>query len=207
MSVRIKNVMFDLGVVLVHLDYAPAVQQALPWCDPGRVNHSGHFFSLLGRTPLVDAYERGEMTDRQFFQHFVDHTGFRGTFEEFVTIWRGIFRENTPMVDFGRELARTYPVYFMTNASDLHVPWIFGHMPRLNFHRDVAASWELRAGKPDPVFYERALARFGVTAQESLFIDDRPENVDSARALGFTGILYETADQAIRDTRSVLAAP
>ena len=206
MPLRIKNVMFDLGVVLVHLDYGPAIRRCLPLCDPDRIGHSEQFLSLLGRTPLVDAYERGEMSAREFFQHFVEQTGFRGDFDTFADIWRDIFQENTPMVDLGQELARTYPVYFMSNASDLHVPWVFDRFPRLRFHKDCAVSWELRAGKPDPTFYERALARFGVAAQESLFIDDRPENVESALQMGFQAILYQSADQAIRDARSLLAA-
>lgn len=204
MSSSIKNIMFDLGVVLVHLEYEPAVQRSLALCDPDKVRQSQSFLSLGGRTPLVDAYERGEMTDREFFGHYVEQTGFRGDFDEFAVIWRSIFRENTPVVDFGNQLARCYPVYFMSNASDLHVPWVFERFPRLKFFKDCAVSWEIQAGKPDPVFYERALARFGVKAEESLFIDDRPENVESARRLGFTCVLYETPEQAIRDARNLL---
>ena len=204
MSNPIKHVMFDLGVVLVHLDYAPALQQCLPLCDPEKMAHSGSFLSLLGRTPLVDAYERGEMTDREFFGHFVQRTGFRGSFEAFAAIWRSIFRPNAPMIAFGRKVAQTYPVYFMTNASDLHVPWIFDHLPELRFFKDCAASWDVRAGKPDPVYYERALARFGVRAADSLFIDDRPENVETATRLGFTCVLYQDPDQAIRESLKLI---
>ncbi len=196
--------MFDLGVVLVHLDYTPAVARCVPLCDPAKIAHSHSFLGLLGRTPIVDAYERGEMSARAFFDHFVEHTGFHGSFDEFADIWRSIFRENTPMIDFGRELARRYPVYFMTNASDLHVPWVFEHLPRLNFHRDVACSCYVHATKPDPLFYQRALAQFGVRAEESLFIDDRPENVEGAARLGFRAILYESPDQAIRLAQNLL---
>lgn len=200
----IKNVMFDLGVVLVHLEYGPAVEQSLPLCDPDKIHHSQSFLSLGGRTPLVDAYERGEMTNREFFGHFVERTGFRENFETFAKIWRSIFRENTPMIEFGRRLSATHPVYFMSNASDLHVPWVFERFPNLRFFKDCAVSWELRAGKPDPVFYERALARFGVNARESLFIDDRPENIQSARKMGFFCVLYESPGQAIRETLKLL---
>ncbi len=204
MTSSIKNVMFDLGVVLVHLEYEPAIQRCLPLCDPAKTPNSQSFLSLGGRTPLVDAYERGEMTDREFFDHFVEQTGFRGSFEEFTAIWRSIFRENTPMLDLGHQLARSYPIYFMSNASDLHVPWVFDHFPSLRFFTDYAVSWDVRAGKPDPAFYERALARFGVKAEESLFIDDRPENVESAERLGFRCILYQDAPQAIGETLKML---
>lgn len=201
---KIRNVMFDLGVVLLHLDYEPALRQCIPLCDPARVAHGGSFLSLLGRTPIVDAYERGELTDRAFFAEFVRHTGFRGSFGQFAGIWRSIFRENTPMLDLGRRIAGAYPVYFMTNASDLHVPWVFEHFPNLRFFKDYACSCYLRASKPDRLFYERALLKFGVEAADSLFIDDRPENVESARAMGFSCVLYGSPEQAIGETLNFL---
>lgn len=204
MSEPVRQVMFDLGVVLLHLEYEGAREACLAECDPARTAASGDFLRLLGRTPVVDAYERGEMSARAFYEHFVAQTGFRGSLERFTGIWRGIFRENEPMIDLGRRLAERYPVYFMTNASDLHVPWVFDRYPRLRFFRDYAASCYVRAAKPDPVFYERALARFGVEAAASVFIDDRPENVETARAMGFRCVLYENPDQAIGETLKIL---
>lgn len=200
----IHNVMFDLGMVLLHLEYGPALERCLPLCDPAKVHRGESFLKLLGRTPIVDAYERGEMSAREFFDRFVEHTGFRGDLDTFAAIWRGIFRENTPMIDFAHEVAARMPVYVMTNASDLHVPWVFERYPRLRFFRDYASSWEMRAGKPDAVYYERALARFGARAGESLLIDDRPENVEGARRLGMAAVLYENPEDAIRQTRALI---
>ena len=113
MSHSIQRVMFDLGVVLVHLDYGPAIQRALPLCDPLKVAHSNSFLSLLGRTPIVDAYERGEMTDQDFFAAFVQHTGFRGSFATFAEIWRSIFRENTAKSVREIGLISRHPISFL----------------------------------------------------------------------------------------------
>ena len=204
MNQPIQQVMFDLGVVLLHLEYEPARAACLARCDPARVAGTGDFLRLLGRSPVVDAYERGELSARAFYEHFVAHTGFSGSLDDFTDIWRGIFRENTPMLDLGHRVAAHYPVYFMTNASDLHVPWVFDRYPRLRFFRDVACSCYLGAAKPHEDFYARALKQFGVAAETSLFIDDRPENVEAARRMGFHCVLYESPDQAIGDTLKFL---
>lgn len=196
--------MFDLGVVLLHLEYEAARDACMDRCDPKRLAASGDFLRLLGRTPVVDAYERGELTARQFFDHFVEQTGFQGSLDEFAGIWRSIFRENEPMIDLGHRLAAQYPIYFMTNASDLHVPWVFGRFPRLRFFRDFACSCYIGAAKPQALFYERALARFKVPAETSLFIDDRPENIETAKQLGFQCVLYINPDQAIGETLKLL---
>lgn len=203
----VQNVMFDLGVVLLHLEYGDAQRACMAKCDPARLEAGGKFLRLLGRTPIVDAYERGDISARQFFTHFVEATGFSGSLDEFAAMWRSIFRENTPMLEFAHRVASRYPTFIMTNASDLHVPWVFDQLPSLNFFRDYAASCYVGAAKPEALYYERALQQFGVQAKTSLFIDDRPENVEAAESLGFRCVLYENPEQAIRESLKILDFP
>jgi FMN phosphatase YigB (HAD superfamily) len=200
----IENIFFDLGVVLLHLIYEPAVKELIAHCDPERHHTSTSFFSLLGRSHLVDAYERGDLAAPEYFREFTKATGFRGDFNEFAKIWRSIFAENGPMIDFARELARRHPVYILTNASDLHVPWVFERYPRLDFFKDYACSCYLRATKPSREFYERALEKFGTPAKSCLFIDDRPENIEGAEACGIRSILYTTPQETIRKVTEIL---
>ena len=47
--------------------------------------------------------------------------------------------------------------------------------------------------KPDPAIYRILIERFGVDPSTSVFIDDREENVEAARALGFDAILFTDA--------------
>jgi len=49
--------------------------------------------------------------------------------------------------------------------------------------------------KPDPRIFELALQRFGIKAEETVFIDDNPKNVAGANALGIRGILFEGKDK------------
>lgn len=52
-----------------------------------------------------------------------------------------------------------------------------------------------RLGKPDPAVYAAALDRLGFAPAETVFIDDRQDNVDGARAAGLVGLLYESPAQ------------
>ena len=56
-----------------------------------------------------------------------------------------------------------------------------------------------RVMKPDPRIFQLALQRFGIKAEETVFIDDNPNNVAAANALGITGILFEGKEQLERD--------
>lgn len=47
--------------------------------------------------------------------------------------------------------------------------------------------------KPDRRIYEIAAELAGAAPERCLFVDDRNENVEAARTLGMTGVLYRTA--------------
>ena len=49
--------------------------------------------------------------------------------------------------------------------------------------------------KPDPAIFELLCERYGVTADETTFIDDSATNVDSARRFGLHGIVFRDAAQ------------
>ena len=61
MNERVEHILFDLGVVLVHLDYEPALEKLVSHCDPDRVRSGVAVFSLLQRDPIIAEYERGRV--------------------------------------------------------------------------------------------------------------------------------------------------
>jgi len=49
--------------------------------------------------------------------------------------------------------------------------------------------------KPDPAIYRLTLDQLGTSAEETLFIDDRPVNVEAAVALGMPAIEFSTVER------------
>lgn len=200
----IRNILFDIGVVLLHLDYGPAMARMLPRCDPARRLHAQKFLSLVERDPMIAEYERGKVDAHDFFRHFAGLTGFRGTYEEFAEIWFDILSENRPMIEFARELSRSYACYLVTNAGPIHIPRLYRTFQALDFYRDEAASCDLGEVKPDRAFYEKALVKFGIAADTCLLLDDRPENVEGARACGIRAVRYTNPAETIAAVRAEL---
>jgi len=62
-------------------------------------------------------------------------------------------------------------------------------------------------GKPDPRYFKLALERFGLAPQETLFTDDKPDNVAAAAALGLRATVFTDAATLRADlvARGVLA--
>ena len=53
-------------------------------------------------------------------------------------------------------------------------------------------SWKEHFGKPDEKFFGILLERYGLKAEECLFLDDRADNTQAAEALGFHTITLDS---------------
>ncbi len=61
--------------------------------------------------------------------------------------------------------------------------------------------------KPDPAIFELLLGRFGLDAQAALFVDDNPQNLAAAAALGMTTVLFESSEGLRRSLRRLDLLP
>ena len=64
-------------------------------------------------------------------------------------------------------------------------------------------SFQDRVIKPDEKIYRLLLSRYQLKAQECVFLDDTPANVEAAVRLGFAGIVFRTREQAQEELRAL----
>ena len=65
-------------------------------------------------------------------------------------------------------------------------------------------SYEVQIVKPEPGIYEALLTKYGLKAEECLFLDDRADNIEAAKQLGFHGIVVESYSQAVTELDKIL---
>jgi putative hydrolase of the HAD superfamily len=68
-------------------------------------------------------------------------------------------------------------------------------------------SCDLRVTKPSPEIYQHCLAQLGIAPSETLFLDDRPENIQAAEALGIHGIVFATPQQTAAEIHRRFSIP
>jgi putative hydrolase of the HAD superfamily len=68
----------------------------------------------------------------------------------------------------------------------------------------VIESRKVGVRKPEPRFYELALAQLGIDAREAVYLDDLGINLKPARAMGMTTIKVDSAPQALEELEAVL---
>ena len=67
--------------------------------------------------------------------------------------------------------------------------------PWLESFSEKFFSCRIKATKPDAAAYTAILGELGVGAEDAVFVDDRPANVEGARAVGMRAFLFEGAEQ------------
>jgi putative hydrolase of the HAD superfamily len=123
--------------------------------------------------------------------------------DEFLT-WQGL-AANPDVLSIVDEIkAQGLKVALLTNMVEptyrgVESAGYFGHFDQ------VIASCKVGYAKPDKEMYELALKEFQVRATESVFIDDKPQNLEPAQQLGFTTLLAKNPEQIIRDMHNLIA--
>lgn len=179
----IKAVVFDIGNVLLPFDFTVALR---------RLQQKSHVDSLMETMePVKFAYESGAIDRAEFLAQMRTVLDYDGTEEEFVAAWQDIFTENTAMTEIVRALHAHYPLYLLSNTSDLHMDYVFKMYPVFGLFKDAVYSYRVKCFKPDRKIYELALQQFGIEAGNTLFIDDLLPNIVTARELGLCAIHYD----------------
>lgn len=93
---------------------------------------------------------------------------------------------------------RGYRVYLLSNygKTSFEAARDMGRLSFLPLVDGSVISYEVKIVKPEPGIYEALLEKYHLKAEESVFLDDKPENVDAARAFGIHGIIVEHQEQA-----------
>ena len=113
------------------------------------------------------------------------------------TRWTDMLGDAIPgTVEVFAELrGRGLKVCALTNWSAETFPIARERFPFLGWFEHIVVSGEVRLAKPDPAIFKLALEVCALTPAGTLFIDDSPMNVETARGLGLDAILFRNAVQ------------
>ena len=172
--------LFDIGNVLLRFDFHLALRSLAAQSD------ASDPVEVLSRIELVKfALEDGQIDRAGFVRGVFDVLRYRGTEAEFIAAWEDIFAPNEPMLALVEQLHGRFPLYLLSNTSDIHVDYIFRRYPVFQRFSGAVYSYKVKASKPDPTIYRIACAQLGIEPATTFFIDDLLPNIETARALGF----------------------
>lgn len=181
----IRAFLFDIGNVLLRFDFAHALTRLQAHCAP--IDEA----RLAVLEPIKREYESGRIDRGEFQRQMRVALSYTGSDAEFLAAWREIFTENEPMTAVVRQLHGRYPLYLLSNTSDLHLEYVRESYPVFGWFEGGVYSHLARAFKPEREIYETVIRELPIEPASTLFIDDLPQNIAAARELGFQAWQYD----------------
>ena len=184
---KIRNIAFDLGGVVVALNYEQAV---------GRFEDIG----LKDARQRLDAFEQkgifgdlesGRISAEDFRRELGLLVGRSLTMDECSTAWQG-YIDHVPKRNLEALLslrARGFKVCLLSNTNPFIMQWAEkdfdgeGH-PISHFFDALYLSYRCKVMKPRREIFEMMLCGQASLPEETLFVDDGPRNIEMAAAMG-----------------------
>ena len=203
----IKNIVFDLGGVVITLSQEQAIErfEALGLKDARQrldaYTQSGIFGDLEG----------GKIDAETFRSELSKLVGREVTYDECCYAWQGYCKDIPQrnldcLLRLRKEgirvilLSNTNP--FMTALT--HSPRFDGKGHSLEYYVDACyLSFQQKVMKPDPLIFSKMLMGEHILPEETLFVDDGPRNVAAASQMGMFTLCPENGSDW---TKEVLAA-
>ncbi len=189
----IRNIIFDIGNVLTDFRWREFLR------DKGFDDAMADRIAKASvESPVWNELDRGEWDMERLMAEFVKldpeiEAELHAAYDNVA----GIVVKRDYAIPWIKELkAEGYGVYYLSNFSEKAYEDCGEALDFIPYTDGGILSYQDKVIKPDEEIYRLMLSRFGLKAEECVFLDDTPRNVEAARKLGFYGICFHTREQA-----------
>jgi|TARA_B110000305_G_scaffold146471_1_gene162694 2-haloacid dehalogenase len=193
-NLNIKNVIFDLGGVLI--DWNPdKVYKDVFNNDSEKMIH---FYTKICTQDWNENQDAGYPMAKATEERVALFPEYEKEIRMFYGRWDDMLGDQIQgTVDILKELSDdpNYKVVALTNWSHETFPKAIAKFSFLQWFEGILVSGEEKTRKPFPEIYELTLSKFNLKAGESLFIDDNLRNIEAARKFGIHSIHFQSPEQ------------
>lgn len=192
-----KNLIFDIGDVIIDIDYNATVAefQKLAVVDFSTI------VSYSKQNPIFDLFETGKITARQFRNELKQFLKPDTTDEEITRAWNAILIDYPAYkINLLKDLKQRYNTFALSNINETHINTInaevnarFGLPTFGSLFNHAYYSNEVGYRKPEKEIYELVLNKENLVPEQTFFVDDKAENVETAKQLGIQA--YQLTDR------------
>ena len=200
----LRLVLFDMDDVLCAYDWPARIAELARLSGKSEAE----VIALIWHSGFEDLADTGQITSQAYVDGFAQRLGIPFSRADWLANRRACLTPWPEMLDLARSISAHATIAILTNNNHLIIEDIDALFPELKptFGERILSSAELGLQKPEPAAYLAALRRLGFEPQDTLFTDDRPENVAGAIAAGLHGHVH-AGPQALRSRLSELGLP
>lgn len=188
----IKNLVFDLGGVIINIDMQLTYNAFARLC--GKDIEST--LQIFRDKAIFEKYELGNLTEVEFRNYVREHLGEHLTDEVIEDAWNELLLDLPAVrIDFIKKLKGKYRLFLLSNTNDLHIRKVdeilcevCGHRSLHELFDKVYFSYEIGLNKPGVGIYNYVAEDQGLKPAETLLIDDTEPNIAGAREAGWQAL-------------------
>ncbi|WMJ75114.1 HAD family phosphatase [Cytophagaceae bacterium ABcell3] len=201
---KIKNIIFDLGGVIINIDFDVTFQAIADMCQCSAQEVIVKFEALN----IIPAYETGQISDAEF-RNLVRKEFYENlTDQQIDKAWNALLMDiPKERLELLKVLRKNYRTFLLSNTNAVHIQGVNEILYNTSGEKDfyqmfdkVYYSYEIGMRKPDPEIYDFVLEQEGLDCSETLFLDDNIDNVNSALKKGIHSVVVK----APRDILEIL---
>ncbi len=178
---KIKNIIFDLGGVLIDLDETPTIEGF------GKKISAFYKNSMnLEFINIAHKFERGEIAPAEFRETVSKIFNIHLSPEKFDFYWNAMIK-GMPEQRFQilKKLQKTHRIFVLSNTNEIH----YNYFTRQDYWKPelfekVYFSHQLGMRKPEKKIFQYVLNENNLIPEETFFVDDNKDNIDTAKNLG-----------------------
>ncbi len=207
---NIDNIIFDLGGVVVNIDYMKT-QQAF---EALGLTSFGDVYSQAAQTGVFDLYEKGLISTAVFRDRLCQLVpDFKVSNEDLDSAWNAMILDTPPYrLAVLKKLKTCFRTFLLSNTNELHIEYfhallktVFDEENLNSYFEKVYYSYAIHLRKPDNDIFEYVLRQNSLDAKRTLFIDDTIRHVESAKSVGIQA-LHVGTDITLDELYDVLSS-
>lgn len=192
----IRHIIFDLGGVLLNIDYS-ATEKAF---EALGLHDFRQRYSQMQQNSFFDDWETGKIGRDAFIKGLQEAArDISLTEEQILAAWNAMLLE-FPLrrLQILQQLRLRHDLFLLSNTNEIHEA-VFNELlmrshgiPNIGvFFDKVYFSHRVGLRKPGKEIFQRILEENGLQPEHTLFIDDSPQHIETAKALGIQTIYLE----------------
>ncbi|MFC2112987.1 HAD family hydrolase [Bacteroidota bacterium] len=184
----IRNVILDLGGVILELDVDATIQAFVGLGFPPLQSAD----IILSKYPFFLEFETGQLSSDDFIEKVMEISGNNISRQEILEAWNAMslgFRADS--IELVMRLREKYRLFLLSNTNAIHEIYYNDQLKQqhgiVNLDRifeKVYYSHKLKMRKPDTEIFRYVLKDAGLIPEESLYIDDTIDHIETAGSLG-----------------------
>jgi FMN phosphatase YigB (HAD superfamily) len=189
---KIKNIIFDLGGVVVNVDYHKTIEGFK------NLGFSGFekFYSQQKQIDLFDRLETGRITPSVFRQEIRSRTSIKLTDEQIDGAWNAMILDlPAERLELLQLIKDKYRTFLLSNTNEIHIDFFneylletFGVPDISDYFEKVYYSHQIGIRKPFKEVFDYVVRVNKLKPEETLFIDDSVQHVEGALKAGLNAI-------------------